>query len=277
MATPHLRHQLHLHGAKIMRLGLLALALMTLPLGAQAQKKSRTSASRNRKGVVKSVTTDNLVGYDDRWLHLGLYVAPNFSGYKIEQSEATYPPRGSRKTPEVSSNSLVSPGFSVGFMGDLRLGQYGALNFAPGVNFLTRRIEFKKYNFEPNPLEYPNGVQNQEIGSTQLDFPLLLKLKSQRRRNTRVYLIGGVKPTINIGGLRRNTDTKLEAANTDIAIEYGVGLDLFYPFFKFSPELRFSHGLTNLYVPSSNDVYSRILQSMKSHTVTLYLNIWSGR
>ncbi|WP_262922895.1 hypothetical protein [Hymenobacter cellulosilyticus] len=41
--------------------------------------------------------------------------------------------------------------------------------------------------------------------------------------------------------------------------------------FKFAPELRFSHGLSNLLVPGK-DVYSRSLQSMKSNTVTLYLN-----
>lgn len=248
--------------------------MMTLSLGAQAQKKSRTSASRNKRGVVKSVTTDNLVGYDDRGLHLGMYVAPNFSRYKIERAPG-YPSQG------VSANSVVSPGFSVGFLGDLRLGNYGALTFAPGVSFLTRRIEFKNQGYSQNLVAYPNDpdeIEDQEIGSTQVDFPLLFKLKSERRRNTRMYLVGGVKPSINIGGRRKNPEVNLlEAADTDIAIEYGVGLDLFYPFFKFSPELRFSHGLTNLYVPGNNDVYSRSLQSMKSNTVTLYLNIWSGR
>ena len=247
---------------------------MTLPLSAQAQKKSRTSASRNKHGVVKSVTVDNLVGYDDRPLHLGMYVAPNFSRYNIERAPG-YPSQG------VSANSVVSPGFSVGFLGDLRMGNYGALTFAPGVSFLTRRIEFKNQGYSQNLDAYPNDpdeIEDQEIGSTQVDFPLLFKLKSERRRNTRMYLVGGVKPSINIGGRRKDPAVNLlEAADTDIAIEYGVGLDLFYPFFKFSPELRFSHGLTNLYVPGNNDVYSRSLQSMKSNTVTLYLNIWSGR
>lgn len=273
MATPHVRYQLHLHGAKITRLAIVALALGTLPLGVQAQKKSSSGASRGKNGRVKSVTVNNLPGYDDRWLHLGMYVAPNFSRYKIEQAEG-YPQQG------ISVNSIISPGGSVGFLADVRIGQYGAFNFAPGVSFITRRVEVKNFSYSPqtstDPL--PDDLQDQEIGTTQLDLPLLFKLKSERRHNSRVYIIGGVKPSFTIGNRQKEGDLNLlEAGRSDIAIEYGVGMDLFYPFFKFSPELRFSHGLTNLYVPGNTDVYSRSLQSMRSNTVTLYLNIWSGR
>ncbi|WP_019947299.1 type IX secretion/gliding motility protein PorT/SprT [Hymenobacter aerophilus] len=257
-----------------MRYALLAAAVLALPLSTVAQKTSRSRAKIGRGGQVKSITSDNLVGYDDRALHLGLYVAPNFSRYLVEQSDL-YPNQ------QVSANSIISPGFSVGFLGDLRLGNYAALTFAPGVSFLTRRIEFKDQGYVRNTAQYPDDpekIEDQEIGSTQVDFPLLFKLKSQRRRNTRMYLIAGVKPSLNIGGRRKDPDVNLlEAADSDFAIEYGVGLDLFYPFFKFSPELRFSNGLKNLYVPSTNDVYSRSLQRMTSNTVTLYLNIWSGR
>ncbi|MFD2783982.1 type IX secretion/gliding motility protein PorT/SprT [Hymenobacter rubripertinctus] len=272
MATTHLRHQLHLHGAKIRHLTLAALAGLLLPLSAQAQKKSFSKASRGSNGAVKSVTVNNLPGYDDRWLHLGMYVAPNFSRYKIERAKGF--------ENELSANSVVSPGFSVGFLGDFRLGSYGALNLAPGVSFLTRRIEFKPYGYRQNTDTHPNDpaeIEDQEIGSTQVDFPILFKLKSERRRNSRVYLIAGVKPSFNIGGRRKDPEVNLlRAGSSDVALEYGVGMDLFYPFFKFSPELRFSHGLTNLYVPGT-DVYSRNLRSLRSNTVTLYLNIWSGR
>ena len=51
-----------------------------------------------------------------------------------------------------------------------------------------------------------------------------------------------------------------------------MGLDLFYPLFKLAPELRFSHGLSNLLVPH-NDVFSNSLQSMSTNSVTLYINI----
>ncbi|SNC64364.1 probable protein-translocating porin PorT [Hymenobacter gelipurpurascens] len=277
MATPHVRHQLHLHRTKVGRLAVLALAAATLPFAAQAQKRSRSSANRSNDGQVKSITVDNLRGYDSRPLHLGLYVAPLISRYKIERA----PMSGSNlPDPSISANSLVSPGLSVGFLADVRFTDYLSLNFSPGVSFITRRIEFTGNGNLPGKVDGNTGLvseQTQEIGSTHVDLPVLLKLKSERRRNTRVYIVGGVKPNFTIG--KRKTDAEvdlLEAQSKDIALEYGVGLDLFYPFFKFSPELRFSHGLTNLHKPG-NDVYSQSLQSMKSNTVTLYLNIWSGR
>ena len=256
MATPHVRHKLHLHSSKIGYLGLLGCLLWLLPIGAQAQLKSRAKTSK--RGNVKSITVDNLADYDNRWFHPGFYIAPNFSSYRIEQSQAYVSAQG------VTANSIISPGFSVGFVGDVRLADHFNLRFTPGVSFLTRRIEFK-------PLLTSDSIETQEVGTTQIEFPLLLKFKSQRRRNTRVYVVGGVKPSFNAGNRRKEPDRNLlRADNTDIAIEYGVGLDLFYPLFKFAPELRFSHGLTNLLQPTP-DVYGRSLQSMKAHTVTLYL------
>ena len=259
MAASYLRHQFYLHRAQVGRFSFLVLAGLLLSLSAQAQKKSLTKASRGKRGQVKSITTNNLPGYDDKWFHPGFYIAGNSSSYRIRQA-APYPMG-------VSSNSITSPGFSVGFVGDARIFDYLTLRFAPGVSFITRRVEFK-----PQGYAYPDSIQTQEVGTTQLDFPLLFKFHSDRRRNTRVYLVGGIKPSINVGNrIKDPALNRLRVSNTDVAIEYGIGLDLFYPLFKFAPELRFSHGLTNLRQPGT-DIYSRSLQSMRSHTVTLYLN-----
>jgi hypothetical protein len=62
----------------------------------------------------------------------------------------------------------------------------------------------------------------------------------------------------------------MEINANDFAIEYGVGVDLFYPFFKFAPELRFSNGLTNLRSPGNN-LGAKSLDRVVTNTVTLYL------
>lgn len=269
MATPHIRHQLHLHRSQVSRCALLLLLVLATSLGAQAQRKSKSSASRAKNGRVKSITVNNLPGYDNKWFHPGFYIAPHFSRFKVEQSQAYIQNLGTNRG--VSVNALNGPGFSVGFVGDARLGDYFNLRFAPGVSFITRQLEFKPAGYTANGADDPKELVDQEIGSTQADFPLLLKFHSERRRNTRVYVVGGVKPSVNVGNRRKDPERNLiNADNTDLAIEYGVGLDLFYPFFKFAPELRFSHGLKNLYLPENN-VYSNSLQSLRSNTVTLYL------
>ena len=278
MAAPHLRHQLHLYRPQIVRLalaaGLLVAGAALAPLGAQAQRKSSpTRISRGKRGQVKSITTNNAPAYDDKWFHPGFYLAPNFSGYRIQPSQTYINAQGTGAG--VTANAIISPGFSVGFVGDVRLADYFSLRFAPGVSFITRRVEFQPNGYQQDLRNHPDDpeeIKNQEIATTQLDFPLLLKFHSERRRNTRVYLIGGVKPSVNVGNRIKNPEVNLlRVPAADLAIEYGVGLDLFYPFFKFGPELRFSHGLSNLYQPG-NDVYSSSIRRLRSHTVTLYLN-----
>lgn len=252
-----------------MRLAALAALALAVPLGAQAQRKTRASIGKG--GKVKSITVDNLPGYDNRWFHPGFYIAPHGSRFKIEQSTAYVQNLGTARG--VTANARTSPGFSVGFVGDVRVGDYFNLRFAPGVSFITREIEFKPagYTADPARPDDPTEIVTQEVGATQADFPLLLKFHSERRGNTRMYVVGGGKYSTNVGTRRRDPlKNQLTMASSDFAIEYGVGLDIFYPFFKFAPELRFSHGLTNLYQPADN-VYSRSLQSLRSNTVTLYL------
>ena len=274
MATPHVRYQLHLHGPKVRASGrcggvglLLVLLLAAGP--ALAQRKRSDDIDRGRKGHIKGITVDNLPNYNARFFRPGIYIAPNFSRFFIEQSAAYF--AAAQQGQGVSANSIISPGFGVGFIGDIRLGSPTTpfhLRFAPGLNFLTRRVEFRGAG-----AGQADTIRTQEVGTTQLELPLLLKYQSNRRRNTRFYMIGGLKPSLAVTQ-RQNTPAinQLSVVRNDLLLEYGVGLDLFYPYFKFGPELRFSHGLRNIIDPRNNK-YSNSLQSLRTNTVTLYLNI----
>lgn len=274
MATPHVRNQLHLYGAQITSSsicrGLVPLLLLLLLAGpALAQRKRSDAIDRSRKGHIKGITVENLSNYNDRFFRPGIYIAPNFSRFFLEQSAAYF--QAAQNGRGLAANSIISPGFAVGFIGDIRLGNPSTpfhLRFAPGLNFMTRRVEFKSAG-----VGQPDTIRNQEVGTTQLELPLLLKYQSNRRRNTRFYMIGGVKPSIAVTQ-RQSTPAinQLTVARNDVLLEYGFGLDLFYPYFKFGPELRFSHGLRNILAPRDNQ-YSNSLQSLRTNTVTLYLNI----
>ena len=265
MATPNFRYQLHLHGAQLIRLAVVAGLLALLPSAAQAQRKARSRVNRSSKGVVKSVTVQNLPDYDERWFHPGMYIS--FSGSKFNLEQSAYYVANKW----VTANSIISPSLGVGFIADARLGGPESpfiLRFAPGVNFQTRSIEFR-----PSGYPSPDSIVTQNITSTIVQFPLLLKYQSDRRRNTRMYMSAGLNPTFTASN-RRNDPLRnvLRAEGSDLTLEYGVGLELFYPLFKLAPEIRFSHGLKNLLVPRS-DVFSRSLQYMSTNAVTLYINI----
>jgi len=274
MATPHVRHQLHLYrpqiGASPLSRLALPLLLFTLLAGpALAQRKRSDAIDRSRKGHIKGITVENLSNYNDRFYRPGLTIAPNFSRFFLEQS-ASYL-QAAQQGRGISANAIISPGFGVGFINDIRLGNPGTpfhLRFVPGLSFLTRRVEFASVG-----AGMPDTIRNQEISTTQLELPLLLKYQSNRRRNTRFYMIGGIKPSFAVTQ-RQNTPAinQITVIKDDVMLEYGFGLDLFYPYFKFGPELRFSHGLRNILSPRDNQ-YSNSLQSLRTNTVTLYLNI----
>ena len=235
-----------------MRLALVAGLLAMLPMAAQAQRKARSRVSRNSKGVVKSVTVQNLPAYDERWFHPGMYLSFSGSKFNLEQSDYYVANKW------VTANSIISPSLGVGFLGDARLGGPGSpfiLRFAPGVSFLTRRVEFG-----PRGYAFPDSIVTQNITSTIVQFPILVKYQSDRRRNSRLYMIAGLNPTLTASNRRNDPlHNVLHAETSDLTLEYGVGLELFYPLFKLAPELRFSHGLRNLLV-DHNDVLSRSLQ-----------------
>jgi hypothetical protein len=274
MATPYLRHQLHIHGPQIggrrSLSALLLLSLLLLAGPALAQRKRSDAIDRSRKGHIKGITVENLSNYNQRFFRPGIYVAPTFSRFIIEQSSAYI--LAAQQGRGISANSIISPGLALGFIGDIRLGNPTTpfhLRFAPGLRFETRRVEFTGRG-----VGMPDTIRTQEVATTQLELPLLLKYQSDRRRNTRVYMIAGLKPSFTVTQ-RQNTPAinHLLVTGSDLLLEYGVGLDLFYPYFKFAPELRFSHGLRNILDPRRNDTYSNSLQSLRTNTVTLYFNI----
>ena len=265
MATPHFRNKLHLHRAEIKRFLLLGLLVLLLPTAAIAQRKGLARANRGKNGTIKSITVRNLPGYDDRWFHPGMYISGSASRFVIEQSGAYI------SNQYVTANSIYSPSLGVGFIGDARLGGPHSpfiFRFAPGVNFLTRKVEFTPRNYP-----VPDSIVTQEVTSTVVQFPLLIKYQSDRRRNSRMYMIAGISPSLTASNRRSDPlRNQLKTLNSDLTLEYGVGLDLFYPLFKLAPELRFSHGLKNLLV-GHNDVFSNSLQYMSTNSVTLYINI----
>ncbi|GAB3578599.1 hypothetical protein GCM10027345_17800 [Hymenobacter daeguensis] len=241
------------------------LAFLLLPGAAQAQRKASSRANRGKNGTLKSITVKNLANYDDRWFHPGMYVSFSASRFVIEQS-AQY-----IANKNVTANAIYSPSLGVGFIGDARLGGPESpfiLRFAPGVNFLTRKVEFTPHGYQK-----PDSIVTQEVTSTVVQFPILLKYQSDRRRNSRMYMIAGINPVLTASNRRSDPlRNQLRAVDSDLTLEYGVGLDLFYPLFKLAPEIRFSHGLKNLLVPH-NDIFSNSLQSLSTSSVTLYINI----
>lgn len=242
METTNLWNKLNLFRNKII-ISLLAFILVSL--GAFGQKRPRK-------------TDVNLPYYDDRLLHYGFTIGMNSTRFNLVQSEQY-----------VKSDTVLSalapryPGFSLGFIVNLKLADYFDFRLLPTVAFYQRSVNYILKN---------NQHVSQTDESTFIELPFLVKYKSQRRKNLRFYLVGGLKPAIEAGAKKKQkTQNDLRTQNYDLCVDYGFGLDIYYPLFKFSPEIRFSNGLLNL-LNNDPNVYSRSLNRITSNTVTLYLH-----
>jgi hypothetical protein len=238
---------------RLCRLTVLLIGMSLLPSLAWAQREEATGR--------KNIVTNNLPEYDTRWFHPGFYVAANVSRYLPEYTTATI------ALPGVRYLTNVRPGFAVGFIGDVRIHPNMTLRFVPGVGFYTREVTRKVSN-RPDLRD-----TTQQVGNTALELPLLLKFHGKRRGNVRLYVVGGVKSSTDVGNKKKDRlPNQLRANSADLSIEYGVGGDLFYPIFKFGPEIRIAHGLRNLNPKDAKSEFNQALGHFTSHTITLYLN-----
>jgi hypothetical protein len=212
--------------------------------------------SFSKKNANKRVEL-NLPHYDERRLHYGFTIGINSTKFKKTESEYYL-----NDTTLLAVKTPRSPGFSLGFIVNLKLVEFFDLRLLPTVSFYERTVE---YNVN-------GSTDKQTIEPVFLELPLMLKYKSERRRNSRMYMIAGIKPAIEAGAKKKDKkETDLRTNNKDLSLEYGFGFDIYYPLFKFSPEIRVSHGLINMLSKDPNP-FSQSLTRLTSHTISVYLH-----
>ncbi|GAB3535234.1 porin family protein [Pontibacter brevis] len=250
MAFTHIWNKLYLHRQKVTVTGILALLLLSGG-AVQAQK----------------IRDINKPGYDERPVHYGFYLAMPLTTYNLQHSQLYADELA--KGADIAVNAKPGLGFYTGLVLNVRVADYLDARFVPGVGFYGRTLAFS--NVETTTVE-TQPLMNETVSNTMIELPVLLKYKAKRRSNFRPYIVAGVKTSYDLGkgnnGATRG-EINLEVENFDIALEYGVGLDIFYPYFKFAPELRFSHGLLNQHKPVANSTYSSYIQKLTNHNVSL--------
>lgn len=167
----------------------------------------------------------NLPYVDDKPLHFGYALGLNFMDFAVVPADIN----------KDVSVTAVAPGFSVGAISDLRLNRYFNLRFTPTLMLSQRTLNYK--NYDPA-----------QILSVPLYLPLYIKYSSERKDNYRPYVLAG-------GGLwmdwGRNKERAVLLNPFDALVEAGVGCDLYFPFFKLSPVLKFAVGISNVITPTA--------------------------
>ncbi|MBR6747127.1 MAG: PorT family protein [Muribaculaceae bacterium] len=127
------------------------------------------------------------------------------------------------------------PGFNVSGLFDMRLSDHFNLRFSPGLYFGNRNVVFKEAN--------TGDEVKQNLKSTYLMFPIDIKFSALRYRNLRPYVTAGIMPALN---LTRKSGEYIKLKSSDFYLTCGFGCDLYLPYFKLIPEVKFCFGLIDV-------------------------------
>ncbi len=221
----------------------------------------------------------NLPSYDQAPYHFGFILGLNQMLFTVKPIEnLPFRKWTGTESPDIFADSLFvysvtsspTPGFTVGILGNLRLGQYGDMRFVPSLSFGERILNYDIRAFEDG--ESQRIQTTKSITSTFIDFPLEFKYKSKRLNNFRAYVLGGVTYTLDLASQKRaernSNDVTVKIIKHDLMLAAGVGFDFYTTYFKFGTQLKMSYGLNNLMNYEGN-LYTDSIESLRSKVFLL--------
>jgi hypothetical protein len=265
MQTTHFWHQLHLRWAKIAVLSLFIFGYI------------ETAKGQGFFGLT------NNSGSDDKLTSYGFFLGMHTASYQLR-----YSPEFLNRA-NLANNSIHSiypkftPGFSLGFIGILRFHDQVNLIFTPKIGFYEYKVDVNYFdgtgatipgNSTVNTL--PGlGYRSEELvnEATMVELPVVFKYRSMRFNNTRMYFIGGGSYLFNTKAQEEINLDPIVTTKRDFTVEAGMGFEFYFKYFKFAPEIRFSHGINNLYVADKTAPEIRdAISSLRRKGVTIVLN-----
>jgi Outer membrane protein beta-barrel domain len=198
--------------------------------------------------------------YESRFAHFGILMGFNKTDYRVKQSEKFLYNDTLR-----SVQSVKGPGFDLGIVSNVHLGKNFDLRFLPSMSFTEKNLEYQTFI---------DTVFNQKIESILLNFPLLLKFKSNPYKDMRFYVLGGIRYSYDLASnaLSRNAESVVKVNRHDFALVYGMGFEIYFPYFIFAPEIRISQGIMNVHSLDKNLSFSNILDKLFTRGFSIVIN-----
>ena len=214
---------------------------------------------------------------DDKIFHFGFQLGVNFSSFGVTDSELELedPVTGIKEIYH-SRVSSVLPGFHVGFITDLRLCKYLNLRFCPGMQFTSRTLTYKTESGNPVKGSMGKGA-SVDILAMPVYLPLYLKFSAMREGNFRPYVIAGGGASFNVS---RDREKPVLLNLMDYFAEVGFGVDFYFRWFKFCPEITYRIGFANQLYPADQRMelapqdafYTNSISRLTNHSICLTFN-----
>lgn len=201
----------------------------------------------------------NYLDFQAKQYYFGITLGYNQGDYRIFNSKSFISNDSFSRV-----QSVGGPGFNLGIVSNLRLGEYFDLRFLPTLSFAERNIRYTQPSETKRPI-------NRKIESVLVEMPFQVRYKSAPYHDFRLFVIGGVKYSYDVASDSRSRQAVglVKISPTDFQFEYGFGIQFFFPYFIFSPEIKISQGINNVLIYNDKVYQSTILDKVNSRTFTL--------
>jgi hypothetical protein len=201
----------------------------------------------------------NYNNFKARQYYFGITLGYNSSNYKILQSESFLTREDISRV-----SSVTGGGVNVGLVTNLKIGEYFDVRLLPTLSFASRQLNYSLSSDEVR-------VFDRKMEPVFVEAPLQFRYKSDTYNDMKMYVLGGVKYIFDVSSESRTKREMnlVKIAPSDFAFEIGVGAQFYFPYFIFSPELKFSQGISNTLIYNSNIIQSTVLDRVLSRTFTL--------
>ncbi len=241
MQVANLRHFVALHGYKITLICL----LLTSSIVAQAQIGGKGNY--------------NFFEFQQKPYYFGITLAMNNSSFTPFRSEEFLYSDSIQAV-----QALKGPGFNLGIVTNLKIGDYFDFRFLPTLSFGERKLVYDQTRRDAKP-------NQRSVESVFVEMPFHFRYKSAPYKDKRLFVLAGVKYSFDVASdsRARQAESLVKISPHDFALEYGAGVQFFFPYFIFSPELKFSHGIGNTLIFNPTLEESTVLEKVLSRTFTL--------
>jgi hypothetical protein len=215
--------------------------------------------------VAQNDASSNLPNFYQRKFHLGFLLGYNQASFRINSV-----PVSQFADTIKAINSSSQPGFTIAPVFDLKLQERLRLRLlAPMIIFGSRTLEYTVGN------KVKTEVVRKVVESTWLSIPINLKLQSKRIHNFGAYVLGGAgyswdligskKGSGGIGGGNTSLNEQIKLFREDYYYEVGTGIDFYFPYFKYSIEVKVQEGFNNVLNKSKINEFNAPINKLRSH------------
>ena len=207
----------------------------------------------------------NYFAFSKKPYYFGLRIGTNYADYKINRSKDFI---GNQDYKGIKS--ITGRGASASVIFNLKIGQFFDVRLLPSVAFINRNIEFTR------AINQTEDVFDR-VESIYLEMPILLRYKSLPYKDKKAFIVGGIKYAYDVQSNAKFQGDRfndlLKTSPHDFAFEIGAGVQFFFQYFIFSPEIKFSQGIDNVLIFSRDNNRVKIIERIFTRSLSLAIHL----